>query len=78
MIGQRFGRLVVVKFSHRNERRAAHWECLCDCGNTSTVLQSSLKAGKTTSCGKHLKNSTSHTATPQEKEGRRPTIRGHR
>jgi hypothetical protein len=73
MIGQRFGRLVVVEFSHRNVRRAAYWKCLCDCSNTSTVLQSSLKVGDTTSCGKHLKRlNIKHGYSPV---GRTPTYR---
>ena len=44
--GRRFGRLVVVKYAGKGK-----WKCLCDCGNETTVLTSSLKSGRTSSCG---------------------------
>lgn len=44
-IGERYGRLVVMAF------RGQYRDCVCDCGNTVTVLQSSLRTGKTRSCG---------------------------
>lgn len=52
--GMRFGKLVVIKFSHSGPRdRNSHWLCRCDCGRLTTVGGSDLKAGKTKSCGKH-------------------------
>jgi len=48
--GKRFGRLKVLKFSHKKKRKA-YWLCLCNCGNTKTVRADSLKDGSTTSCG---------------------------
>lgn len=45
--GQRFGRLVVVKFHGPN----SIWECLCDCGETKLVKGGSLRNGSTRSCG---------------------------
>ncbi len=54
LIGQRFGRLVVVKYagdefigSDNNSR----YVCRCDCGNTVMVGQWKLKSGHTKSCG---------------------------
>jgi len=47
--GQRFGRLVVVRYSH--SQRGAMWECVCDCGNFTTVRGGNLRSGNTTSCG---------------------------
>lgn len=46
---QRFGRLVVVAFSHVNKR--AYWECLCDCGVRKIVRGGHLREGTTLSCG---------------------------
>ena len=48
--GTRFGRLVVVK-RVENDGEMARVECLCDCGNTTVVRTTSLRAGKTLSCG---------------------------
>lgn len=47
--GQRFGRLVVVKFVEL--RTQARWLCRCDCGNETTVPGGSLRNGNTRSCG---------------------------
>ena len=52
LIGQRFGRLTVIEFAGiRHEKRT--WLCKCDCGKTNTVATSTLRAGKTKSCGNH-------------------------
>ena len=32
LTGERFGSLVVIKFSHMNTKGSAMWECRCDCG----------------------------------------------
>lgn len=65
--GERFGRLVVVKYVGKVENRLS-WECLCDCGNTKTVFANNLRVGHTTSCGcrqRELasKRQTTHGAT---------------
>ena len=49
--GNQYGRLTVVKFSHQDRHRYAHWVCLCDCGRKVTINGCSLRRGKTTSCG---------------------------
>jgi hypothetical protein len=51
LIGQRFGRLLVESFSHKNKRGGAVWHCLCDCGNKSDVAGGNLQDGHTQSCG---------------------------
>lgn len=49
-IGQRFGKLIVIKYSH--ERSGYHYfNCKCDCGNENTVQISSLNSGSSKSCG---------------------------
>jgi len=45
LIGERFGKLIVV-YICRNKRL-----CLCDCGEYSLVLRCNLTTGTTTSCG---------------------------
>ena len=50
LVGQRFGRLTVQEFAGRH-KQLSYWYCLCDCGNTKRILSSSLRGGKTKSCG---------------------------
>lgn len=55
MIGQRFGRLVVVKRAGTHVcpsgQKKPLWLCKCDCGNMITVISEDLKTGHTKSCG---------------------------
>lgn len=50
LTGQRFGRLVVCRFSRRASGSVI-WRCNCDCGNSPEVRASSLTSGRTRSCG---------------------------
>ncbi len=47
--GDRYGRLVAMRYTHTGERGNACWECKCDCGNISIVSSGSLQ--DTQSCG---------------------------
>lgn len=52
LLGKRFGRLTVIAEDpiRRNGERC--WICECDCGNNAgSILGSSLRHGKTQSCG---------------------------
>lgn len=51
LVGEKFGRLLVVKFSHRDKHRNSYWLCKCECGNERIVLGNSLKNSHTKSCG---------------------------
>lgn len=48
--GERFGRLVAIR-KVKDEKGRLKWLCQCDCGNTKTVVVSSLLKGLTKSCG---------------------------
>lgn len=50
LTGQRFGRLTVVE-KVQSKNTNARWLCLCDCGNTTTVLGTTLRRGESQSCG---------------------------
>lgn len=59
IIGERFGRLVVLR---RVENKVspkgfskAQYECLCDCGNIKKIVKNNLISGGTTSCGCYKK-----------------------
>jgi hypothetical protein len=51
LIGKKIGRLTVINVSHIDKRKAAHWLCICECGNTITVRRNSLLSNATVSCG---------------------------
>lgn len=63
IIGQRFGRLMVVEeTADRTKCGEVKYLCLCDCGNTKIVAGTSLRYGKTKSCGCLSAESTSERA----------------
>jgi hypothetical protein len=49
--GQRFGRLIALRFSYRNRHGQGYWICRCDCGNEVIVQANALKTSNTNSCG---------------------------
>ena len=55
MIGRRFGKLTVIEDAGKQKYpcgcSAKMWKCLCDCGNTATVLGRNIRNGNTVSCG---------------------------
>lgn len=58
LVGQKFGRLLVLKPTTKDElmelgksTKSRQWWCECECGNIKTYMTGNLKSGKTTSCG---------------------------
>lgn len=49
--GQRFGRLTAIKPLKERKGQQIVWECLCDCGQRTNVVATSLNKGATRSCG---------------------------
>ena len=49
LVGQRFGKLLVLERDITIKSRKSHWICMCECGNKKTVRGDSL--GKIRSCG---------------------------
>jgi hypothetical protein len=50
LAGQRFGQWQVVAL-HSGRDVNIRWTCQCTCGVTRPVLSSSLRRGRSTSCG---------------------------
>jgi len=50
LAGMKFGRLVALKIAERR-KGAVLWECVCDCGNKTSVSSYNLRHGRTKSCG---------------------------
>lgn len=51
LTGQRFGRLIVIKFDSVSKLSQAKWVCRCDCGKEKVMWGGSLTSGKVVSCG---------------------------
>jgi hypothetical protein len=51
LTGQRFGRLLVIRFAGLSKQEQSRWECLCDCGKTTIVGIGALRGGYIQSCG---------------------------
>ena len=49
--GMKFGRLTVLRLSHKDKRQECYWLCKCECGNEKTVSGNKLRSGNTKSCG---------------------------
>lgn len=49
--GQRFGRLVAIRYVRKDAIRNAIWLCRCDCGGTIETRSTRLRTGRTKSCG---------------------------
>lgn len=70
LIGQRFGRLLVVEKGGQyrspcGSSTARRWLCQCDCGGRAEVISASLRNGSTLSCGclqkeRALRSNTTH------------------
>lgn len=50
LTGQRFGRLIALRFAYRKASKRM-WECICDCGKSTFVSTDRLRRGTTKSCG---------------------------
>lgn len=53
LVGQKFGRLTVVGFDHKDNTNKTYWLCECDCSerNKVVVYSNNLRSGTTKSCG---------------------------
>lgn len=52
--GIKFNKLTVLRNVYRDDvktKKQNYWECLCECGNKTTVLDSNLTNGRVRSCG---------------------------
>ena len=56
LIGQRFGKLIVVEkaedYISPKGKHESKWLCKCDCGNEKVIRQSDLRSNRTKSCGR--------------------------
>lgn len=50
-IGNRYGRLTVVRYDHTSKTRGVYWFCVCDCGCTTVANGNRMRSGRVKSCG---------------------------
>lgn len=50
-IGDRYGRLIVLRSAPPRRGKNKYWFCVCDCGTQKEFRDSHLRSGDTTSCG---------------------------
>lgn len=60
MEGKRFGKWYVIEEGGRNSHGGIRWLCQCDCGTKREVNGSSLRNGKSASCGCEMKGPITH------------------
>jgi hypothetical protein len=51
MAGEKYGRWTVVRRAPNASGRLTAWFCECQCGKSRSVMQMSLRSGKSLSCG---------------------------
>ena len=51
LLGQRFGKLVVMDYTKKRSRGSVVWKCKCDCGEYKDIDSRKLTSGGTKSCG---------------------------
>ena len=56
IVGNRYGKLVVLSKANKSCKSGSMWNCKCDCGNEITVARCNLRSGNTKSCGCHTRN----------------------
>ena len=60
LTGIKFNRLTVLSLSSKRGKEGQYyWDCLCDCGETKTILGTSLNNNKSLSCGCYSREVTS-------------------
>lgn len=56
--GNKYGRLTVLDEAERSQSGNIRWLCQCECGKTAIVHGSSLRSGRTKSCGCYQREQT--------------------
>ena len=57
IVGKKFNKLTVISFAFTQNHRK-FYNCLCDCGNTTTARPYDLRSGHKKTCGRCGKNET--------------------
>lgn len=69
LTGQRFGRLIVVKYHGQSKNRMFLFECRCDCGSFVVKRGNHLIRGEVKSCGCFRRDFSAHLGSETAKHG---------
>jgi hypothetical protein len=58
--GKRYGRLVAIERTGRNNQGKVLWKCICDCGSDHIATSNNLRTGQTKSCGCGYRKGETH------------------
>lgn len=58
LVGNKYGRLTVIKRGENTKQGQTTWVCLCECGNEKQFVSSNIRLGLSTSCGCFRKEKT--------------------
>lgn len=53
MIGEKFGKLLVIEREERKCKKNSYWICECECGRRKSVRRNHLLSGETKSCAEY-------------------------
>lgn len=62
-IGEKHGRLTIMRVAGKNKYNHVLYECLCECGNLAIIEATCVKRNKTKSCGCLQKEKTKESST---------------
>lgn len=62
LVGNRYGKLLVLSEAERDKRGARQWLCQCDCGATALRITNELLSGHVTSCSRQCGTSVANKA----------------
>ncbi len=51
IVGKKFNRLTILKYSHSIPIQGPYYDCVCECGNKINTRATSITSGNTRSCG---------------------------
>lgn len=78
IVNNKFGRLLVLKQSHKDERNRMFYVCICDCGIEKIIQRSLIISGNTKSCGCLSKERKAATKLPNNKAEINSIILGYK
>ncbi len=61
---EKYNRLTVLEFDHKDKRHRSYYLCQCDCGNKKVIHGAALVSGNTKSCGCLSRETKASTALP--------------
>lgn len=78
LTGHKFGRLTAISKAPKLKSRNNRWNCVCECGNTTTASCADLRSGHTNSCGCYMMERIKESNTTHGQSINSPEYRSYR